>query len=398
MASSRRIIAFINSGHFATHLLMLIYPTAVLAMAPAMDRPFSEMIGLALGGFILFGAGSMPAGWLADRWSRRHLMVVFFLGLGAATIATGFAQTPLHVAVGLAAMGLFASIYHPVGTAMLVSHATRIGRDIGINGVWGNLGVAASALAAGALADWLGWRWAFFVPGAVMIGLGIAFAALVPNEPNLRAAARRHDSTFPRAVILRALGLLVVMTLASGLVFNSISVGFPKLFEERLAWLSGSTFGVGAIVSLVYSVGAVAQLFMGWLVDRYPIKTGMLPIAICMPVLLALAATADGITLIVVGFVMILVLFGLVTINDATVAKYSVDAWRGRVYAIRYMITFGVSATAVPLVAYMHGAGGGFVGLFYLLAGFGVMFLAAAAAFPYRPDEIAPRAAPAPAE
>ncbi|MGE0748155.1 MAG: MFS transporter [Rhodospirillales bacterium] len=398
MASSRRIIAFINSGHFATHLLMLIYPTAVLAMAPAMDRPFSEMIGLALGGFILFGAGSMPAGWLADRWSRRHLMVVFFLGLGAATIATGFAQTPLHVAVGLASMGLFASIYHPVGTAMLVSHATRIGRDIGINGVWGNLGVAASALAAGALADWLGWRWAFFVPGMVMIALGLAFAALVPNEPNLRAAARRHDSTFPRAVIIRALGLLVVMTLASGLVFNSISVGFPKLFEERLAWLAGSTFGVGAIVSLVYSVGAVAQLFMGWLVDRYPIKTGMLPIAICMPVLLALAATAEGVTLIVVGVVMILVMFGLVTINDATVAKYSVDAWRGRVYAIRYMITFGVSATAVPLVAYMHGAGGGFTGLFYLLAGFGVMFLTAAAAFPYRPDEIAPRAAPAPAE
>lgn len=326
------------------------------------------------------------------------MMVLFFLGLGAATIATGLAQTPLHVAVGLAAMGLFASIYHPVGTALLVSHATKIGRDIGINGVWGNLGVAASALAAGALADWLGWRWAFFVPGAAMIALGIGFALLVPNEPNLRAAARRHDSTFPRAVIVRALGLLVVMTLASGLVFNSISVGFPKLFEERLAWLAGSTFGVGAIVSLVYSVGAVAQLFMGWLVDRYPIKTGMLPIAIGMPVLLALAATAEGVTLIVVGVVMILVLFGLVTINDATVAKYSVDAWRSRVYAIRYMITFGVSATAVPLVAYMHGAGGGFAGLFYLLAGFGVMFLIAAAAFPYRPDEIAPRAAPAPAE
>ncbi|HXF65451.1 MAG TPA: MFS transporter, partial [Burkholderiales bacterium] len=174
----RRADFFLNLGHTLDHLFLLIYPTVVLVMAPEFGRSYGEMLQLALGGFVAFGAGSLPAGWLADRWSRRGMMIVFFVGAGASSIATGLASAPWQVALGLTLIGSFGAIYHPVGVAMLVSGRDKVGRVLGVNGVFGNLGVAFAALVSGALAHWLGWRAAFIVPGMVSIAVGAAFAAL----------------------------------------------------------------------------------------------------------------------------------------------------------------------------------------------------------------------------
>ena len=191
MTPRSRVIGFINIGHLIDHMVMLIFPTAVLGMQTDFAKPYSELIALALGGFIMFGAGSLPAGWLGDRWSRRNMMAVFFLGIGLATIATGFTQTRWQLALGLAAMGLFAAIYHPVGTAMLVGHAERVGRAIGVNGLWGNLGVAFAAIVTGAVTQWLGWRWAFILPGSAALCIGAAYLALVPPEANRSSESSR---------------------------------------------------------------------------------------------------------------------------------------------------------------------------------------------------------------
>src|SRR5690349_6686443 len=142
MSHTRRVIAFINVGHALDHLFMLIYAAAVLTMTAEFGLTFGDMIGLSLGGFIAFGAGSLPAGWLGDGWSRRNMMAVFFFGTGLAAILAAFVTTPTQIFLALTLLGMFAAIYHPVGTAMLVAHAERTGREIGINGVWGNMGVA----------------------------------------------------------------------------------------------------------------------------------------------------------------------------------------------------------------------------------------------------------------
>ena len=64
-----------------------------------------------LGAIGLFNiVGSFTAGWLGDRWSRRHMMVIFFYGIGLSMISVGFVQTPLQLGAALFAVGLFASI------------------------------------------------------------------------------------------------------------------------------------------------------------------------------------------------------------------------------------------------------------------------------------------------
>src|SRR6202048_1701590 len=182
MNSPARVIGFVNAAHFIDHYSMLIFAAAVTLMGPALGMAYSELLPYAPPGFVAFGAGSLLTGWLGDRWSRRHMMAIFFAGIGASMIAVGMVQTPLQLGAALLSIGLFASIYHPVGTAMIVSYADRLGREMGLNGGWGNLGVAASALVTGVVGQYLGWRWAFVVPGIVTVLIGLAFMRSVVHE------------------------------------------------------------------------------------------------------------------------------------------------------------------------------------------------------------------------
>ncbi len=152
-AASRLSIGFSCAGHLYSHLFMLLYPTVVLVLPGEFDRPYGELLALATPGFIAFGLFALPAGRLADRWSAFGMMVVFFIGTGVAAMLTGLARTPLEIAMGLTLIGVFASIYHPVGTAWVIRHSVSQGMALAVNGLFGNWGIAVAALAAGALIE-----------------------------------------------------------------------------------------------------------------------------------------------------------------------------------------------------------------------------------------------------
>src|ERR1700709_1476279 len=96
-----RVIGFVNAAHFIDHYAMLIFAAAVLVMGRTMNMTYSELLPYATPGFIAFGAGSLVTGWLGDRWSRRHMMVIYFAGIGASMIAGGFGPAPLQLRAGL---------------------------------------------------------------------------------------------------------------------------------------------------------------------------------------------------------------------------------------------------------------------------------------------------------
>lgn len=388
-SGARRVVAFINLGHAFDHLTMLIFPTAVLAMERVFALEYSDLLTLSLGGFIAFGLFSLPAGWLGDRWSRRHMMAVFFLGVGSATALTGLATQPWHLAVGLTAIGIFAAIYHPVGTALLVATTDRMGRDIGVNGVWGNMGVALAALISGALADTFGWRAAFLVPGVAAILAGLAFLWLVPEGMQTGGTTRKANPKVPRDVMIRAFLVLAVVAVAGGVVFNAATVSLPKLLAERLDLSSFTALGAGAVAALIFSFGAVAQLLIGRSIDGMPLRRAFVPLAALQAPCLLLSAYMGGFWLVVFAAGVMFALFGQVTINDAMIARYTSDEWRARAYAVRYVMSFGASATAVPLIALLHGRFGDFTAVYLVLAGLGLCVFLGALAFPHRPEELA---------
>jgi MFS family permease len=382
---------FLNIGHALDHLFLLIYPTVVLAMSPEFGRSYSEMLPLALGGFIAFGAGSLPAGWLADRWSRRGMMIVFFIGIGAASILTGLTRSTWQIAAALTVVGLFGAIYHPVGIAMLVSGREKVGKVLGVNGVYGNLGVAFAALIAGALAYWISWRAAFIIPGLASIAVGILFAVTVPEA----AAAARPSGGGPRAgfsrgLLARVFAILVVTTMFGGVIFNSTTVAMPKIFDERLSSLVNTTLGIGILVSLVYAFAAAAQLVVGHLLDRGALKSVLVTVlGLQVPLLLA-AAFFDNYLMLAVAMAMMFFVFGQIPINDAMVAAYTDEAWRSRMYALRYVVSFGASALALPLVAAMHRYSSDFKYLFFALAAMAALMFTASIWLPSRSGQRAP--------
>jgi MFS family permease len=383
MDRQRTVIWFINLGHALDHLVMLIFPTVVLAMTAEFGMAYREMLPLALGGFVAFGAGSLPAGWLGDRWGRRGMMAIFFLGIGVAALVTGCARSPWQIAAGLTLVGLFASIYHPVGLAMLVKDQARMGRALGWNGLCGNLGVAFAALLAGGLATAIGWRAAFIVPGLCAIAAGIGFLVLVPSMPapaRQPGASAKHPSSDP--AVRRVFMLLTIVTVCGGLIFNATTIAMQKLFDERLKALVDTTFGVGALVCFVYVVAAFAQVLVGRLIDGRSLRSVFLPLAAVQVPLLLLAGSLQDWAMLAVALAMMFIVFGLIPITDAMVARYAQDAWRSRVYAVRYVVSFTASSLAVPLVAHLQPTAAGFAPLFAVLTALGVGTLVTAYLFP----------------
>jgi MFS family permease len=380
----RNLVAFINLGHFLDHLVMLVFPTVVIALARDWQRPYSELLPLALGGFIAFGAFALPAGWLADHWSRYKMMAVFFFGIGAAMLLTGFARSPWQIGVGLTLIGVFAAIYHPVGIAMLVAAPEKMGRALGWNGLWGNLGLAAAALIAGALMDLWGWRAAFFIPGAFCLLAGVSFLRLVPDPGPVVKKSKTIGLHIDRGTMTRIFAILLIATACGGVIFNSTTVAMPKVFDERLAALTQSNFGIGALVAFVYSLAALAQLAMGALIDRFEMRRLMIGIALLQIPLLAIAANLEGWAMLAAALAMMLAVFGQIPLNDSIVGKYVADEYRARVLSVRYVVSLGVAAVAVPLIAVLHRTEGGFRNVFLVLAALAAGMLLASFFFPSR--------------
>ena len=371
--SDRSRILFINVGHGLDHLFLLLYPTVVLTLEGVFGRSYGELLSLAVPGFIAFAAGTLPAGWLGDRWSRPAMLAVFFVGVGASAILTGFARTPFELAVGLSLVGLFASIYHPVGIAMLVEGREKVGKLLGVNGVAGNFGLAAAAIVAASLSEAISWRAAFFVPGAVSLLVGVWFIAVcrqwrnvaaTPSRPSVGKGWGRPSRTMLRVVLV--IGLATTLT---GLTFQTTTIALPKLFDDGLTGIADGALGVGGLVSLVIAVAAFAQIGVGWLIDRYPTKPVWIAVLFAQAPLVAAAGLLAGHGLIIVALAMMMVVVGEIPIQDALVTRYTAESWRARIFGVKFMLGLGASAVAAPLVAGLHGVSGGFLWLFVGLGG-----------------------------
>jgi MFS family permease len=381
MNSPARVIGFVNAAHFIDHYAMLIFAAAVIIMGPALGMAYSELLPYATPGFVAFGAGSLLTGWLGDRWSRRHMMVIFFLGIGVSMIAVGLVQTPLQLAAALLAIGLFASIYHPVGTAMIVSYAEQLGREMGLNGVWGNLGVASSALVTGVIGQYLGWRFAFIIPGVITALTGVAFAATVGHEDRKGTRQAAAQARVAKEDMWRVILALLIVVIAISTTFNAVTVALPKLFAERLADLTKSPALLGVIAACVYVFGAMTQYTIGKLLDRHSLKTVALPLSFMLAPFLYLAAGLSNLPLIVVSIGIVMGAFGQVTVNDAMVGKYTTEQWRSRAYAVRYFIGFTAAGASVGLVAWLYQQGG-FTTMLHAFAAICVLSIVAAIILP----------------
>lgn len=354
----RRAIAFLNWAHAVDHFVLLIYPTVVIGLTVVYGRSYSDLIALSSAAFVAFGVFSLPAGWLADRWSRRNMMAAFYIGAGASLLMVGLAPNLIVLAVGMFALGMFAAIYHPVGMAMLIEASQARGRTLAFNGVCGNLGVSFAAGISAFLASWINWRAAFIVPGVLVMASGFVYLWLTPDDRH-HAKTRKSVATVPLTprVAMILFGLFLAISITAGVTFNMLTIALPKIVDERLTTHVPLVLA-GSIATLVLICGGIAQLFIGRLVERFAPHTLFVAVTGLGFLGNLGAAYFEGVPLMVALAVSIAAIYAQVTINDMILARYTADAWRGRVYAIRYFTLFISAGCAIAMISLLHDRGG----------------------------------------
>ena len=369
---------FLNIGHFFDHLFMLVFATmAALTLSREWGMSYAELIPYATPGFVAFGVCAVPAGWIADKWNRKGMMIVFYIGIGLSSIGSALAETPLQIAIGLFFIGVFAAVYHPVGLALVVQGRENTGVPLAINGVYGNLGVASAALITGFLIDQAGWRSAFIWPGIVSIATGFSYVGLVygvrtrhakDSHPQVDDKAAADMKGLDRRILGRVFAVIFFSTAVGGLVFQSTTFALPKVFDERLAALAQSATLVGWYAFIVFAVAALGQLVVGYLVDHFSVRTVFAFVTGLQGIFFAVMPGTTDWSALLVAMAFMLVVFGQIPINDVLVSRITRSEWRSRVYAFRYIVGFSVMASSVPLIAWIY-TRWGFDGLFTVLSG-----------------------------
>jgi MFS family permease len=412
----------LNMGHFLDHLFTLIFATvAALALSREWGLGYADLLKYATPGFFAFGLFSLPAGWLADKWSREGMMAVFFIGIGFASIATSFAQTPLQVGIGLFVVGVFAAIYHPVGLAIVVEKWKNTGMRLAVNGVWGNLGVASAALITGYLIDHGGWRIAFVLPGLVSIVVGIGYTIArwpeIANPPVRRMTADTAKlAPDYRRMLIRISAIVFLTSAVSSIIFQSTTFALPKIFDEKLQGIAGtfvtwinafrtgsnttSATMIGALAFIVFAVASMAQLVVGSLLDKLGPRTVFMGVAAIQVVFFALMPGLTDWPALIVALGFMIGAFGQIPINDYMVGRMASGDFRARVYGVRYVVSFTALAIALPLIGTIHQRWG-FDTLFLVLSACAFIILCAVFLLPGRlpspPAPAAVRSGPLPA-
>jgi MFS family permease len=364
----------LNIGHGIDHMFLLIFAASVGVIAT--DFGFSsweDLMPYGAGAFVLFGLGSIPSGRLGDLWGRRRMMIVFFVGIGVAALLAAGAQNAWQLAAALTLVGAFASIYHPVGVPMLVQSSLKPGFAIGVNGLAGNFGVALAAMLTGFLIKWIGWRAAFAVPAVVSILCGLMFARHCPFETE--APAKRKGAAkvqLPPEMLARVLLVMTTAAITGSILFNFTTNGNSQLMVERFKGVVDDPAVLGSLLAAIYVVASFAQVIVGRLVDRFPIKPIFLGIVLCQIPFVAVASQATGWWLFCAMLGVMVFIFAAVPFIDVIIVRYVDDRVRSRVAGIRLAVSLGISSLAVwllgPAVKDL-----GFGALFLVLAGLALL-------------------------
>ncbi len=377
---------WLNISHFLDHFIMLVFAKAAYDAGRHFGMSYEEIIVYGVSGFVLFGGMAPVAAQMADRYSRSLMMVVYHFGIGIAAVLAGLAQSVWQLGAAIGLIGVFAAIYHPVGIAMLIKSNRSIGFRLGINGVFGNMGVAAAPLIIGLLLTVGDWRLCFIASGLFCIGYGVVFILALVEEaaPAGKTKSKMATGFAPGWKI--ALGSMLLSTASGGFIFGAMTFVVPRYFEISLPNVSTSVAITGLLASIVYAAASFSQIGVGWLIDRVAPKWVLFSIGVGQVIFVALAARFTDYALFFAMLVAMCFVFGQIPITDTILSRYVPDNWRARVLSVKFMVNLTIGATVLPICGAILQSGYEMAALFSVMSILAVFVVIAGALLPVQAD------------
>ncbi len=359
---------YINIGHFLDHFMMLIFAKAAFDAGRHFGLSYDEIIIYGTLGLFLFGAAAPLAGWLADKYSRSIIIIIYPFGVSLGAFLCFLSSSPIMLGFSIGVIGFFAAIFHPVGIAMLIRDSNKVGIRLGVNGVWGNMGVAAAPVLTGFIILNSNWQLSFLVPSLICLIFGIAqlrgFKEIDIKEEKTKQKTSNGLVEGWKIVLLS----LTMTTLAGGFIFGSLTFLIPRIFEVNLSGISVDIAITGLLAGIVYAIASLSQVGVGYLIDRYSPKIILGFVGIGQFFLIYLSSLYIDYALFFVMLMAMFFVFGQVPITDAILVRYVDDQWRARILSVKFLINLCAGASVLPLVSLFLGYGYTFSDLLTILS------------------------------
>lgn len=398
MTSEQRVIGLTGFSHFITHGYMTLLPAVLVVIAAEHSLSFLDIGIIANVGYFLYGLGSFPAGYLADRFGSKRVLTIGVAGMGTASLLVGLSAGVASFALAYCLLGIFASIHHPAGLSFIARRVTvKRGRALGIHGVMGNVGLFLTPLAAAAsVLLFQTWRAAYLIFGVAGLVFAVVIQRLkVEDEADISfrwvfprsrqtgdeaAVAPRGEAAgtaagspaaetveTPEIVIPVALLLLFAGSVLSGFIFRGSLTFFPALLQREVYFITSSEEPVvvaGFVTTAILSLGLVGSWFGGYLNDKLR-RPELFPVVIFLfvaPALYAISRLTDSGLLVAAAFFS-LVYYAWQPAQNFLIAKYTRKASQGMGFGINFFLIFGMGSVATAIGGFVADDYG--VDLFY---------------------------------
>ena len=344
-------LTFSSIGHAFMHMFAAFYFVIVLAIESSWELSYDELIKLWSLGALLVGLGALPAGWLSDKWSRSSMMVIMFFGMGFSSILCGLSNDNTFLFFSLSILGLFCSIYHPVGIAWVVNSSKKKGKALGINGIFGGVGIGLGAFIAGTFVEYFGWRSAFIIPGIISILLSLIVFILIfkglISYKNIKSIDLEEKHSTNNLIVIAI--ILLISMFSIGLTFQILQTSIPKILDMRINNIS--TFQIGFTIAIIYCFSGAMTVVGGLLADRYSLKIIYVAGIIAQAPCYFFIASFSGISLIVVCLLAMLFNSSILPTENILLAKFTPEEHHGLIYGVKFIVSFGAAPLGVYLVA-----------------------------------------------
>ena len=336
------------------HMFAVFYFVIVLTIEKEWNISYDQLIRLWTLGALLIGLGAIPFGWLSDRWSRSGTMTIMFIGMGLSSILCGFSTSISFLFISLSLLGLFCSIYHPVGIPWVINSANKQGRALGINGIFGGVGIGSGAFLAGTLTELFNWQLAFMLPGFLSIIIGFVLIYLIfidkISYKNFFISNDKQNHSRNEMVLISFIMLLSMFAL--GLSFHNTQTALPKVFEIRIGNIN--SIQIGFMIGIIYFVSGATTFVGGLMADRFNLKAiYLIGIFMQFPCYLAIAYMS-GYSIVILCILAAIFNASVLPTENLLLSKFTPQKYHGVVYGIKFILAFGSGPISVFLISEIY--------------------------------------------